>query len=173
MEEVLLSSEEIDNHVTRLAFEISSNHSNTKRPIVLLGVMNGSIPFLNDLMMAITEISIQVETIKFQTYTDTIQDINKIPKDILNLELSGRVVIIVDDMIDSGNTITALKVFLIKRYKYVNIETCCMLKRENNNIDVDYVGCEVKKGIWVKGYGMDNAEGLKRNQKRILIDKYI
>jgi len=156
---LLFTPEQIQNRVLELGKTISQNFDG-KNPI-LIGVLNGSFIFMADLLRALS-IDCEMDFIKVRSYigmnsTGTIKLIKDISADVTN-----RHIILVEDIIDSGYTIS----FLRKRIhdaspKSISIATL-LIKPENTNLDflVDYVGFEISPEF-VVGYGLDFNQKLR------------
>ena len=147
------SEEDIAAAVSRVAAEISENHPD-ETPL-LVGILTGSFVFLADLMRALT-IPVEIDFIRARSYgmgTETSGAV-EITKDIEH-DVTGRSVIIVEDILDTGLTLR----FVSDRIRAGDpgqIETCALLVREGAQ-PADYVGLWIPEGF-VVGYGIDYAE---------------
>jgi len=157
--ELLLSTEQINTRVQEIAAELSTRFKD-EIPI-LVGILNGSFIFLSDLMRAMT-IDCEMDFIKLSSYagqssTGTVT----LLKDI-SANITGRQVIIVEDIIDSGLTIKFLK----DRMKGATPESVTivtlLMKPEVTRIEfpIDYVGFEIPPDF-VVGYGLDYDQKLR------------
>ena len=156
---VLISKEEIQTRITDIAKDIS-NKFRDEVPI-LIGVLNGSFIFISDLMRKLT-IDCEMDFIKMSSYAgkESVGTVTLL-KDI-SANITGRHVIIVEDIIDSGLTIKFLHDRLQGALpKSVTIVTL-LLKPEIANLDfkVDYVGFEIPPEF-VVGYGLDYNQKLR------------
>jgi len=162
----LISENNISERVQQLAEQINNDYAGEE--IVLLITLKGAILFAADLMRNL-DLELTVETIIAKSYgkkltsngdVQIIENINK---------FSGKHIIIIEDIIDTGNTINALTKKLFDYYP-ASIEICSLiLKPESNTsgISVKYVGFEIEPKF-VIGYGMDFNE-FGRNLKDIYI----
>ncbi len=155
----LISEKEIQFRIKEIAIDLSSKFKD-EIPI-LIGVLNGSFIFLSDLMRMMT-IDCEMDFIKLSSYAgkESIGTVTLL-KDI-SANITGRHVIIVEDIIDSGLTINFLRDRLQgARPKSVTIVTL-LLKPEIANLDfkVDYVGFEIPPEF-VVGYGLDYNQKLR------------
>ena len=147
------SKDEIASAVSRVAAEISANHP-TETPL-MVGILTGSFVFLADLVRELT-IPVEIDFIRARSYGSRTESSGavEITKDIEH-DVTGRIVIIVEDILDTGLTLR----FVSDRIRAGNpgtIETCALLVREGT-IPSDYMGLWIPEGF-VVGYGIDYAE---------------
>ena len=147
------SKNEIANAVSRVAAEISANHP-AETPL-MVGILTGSFVFLADLVRELT-IPVEIDFIRARSYGSGTESTGavEITKDIEH-DVTGRIVIIVEDILDTGLTLR----FVSDRIRAGNpgtIETCALLVREGA-IPSDYMGLWIPEGF-VVGYGIDYAE---------------
>jgi hypoxanthine phosphoribosyltransferase len=159
-----IREERILQAVAELAGRINSELGD-ERPL-FLGVLNGSFMFLSDLMKCV-DIPCEVSFIKVASYdgTSTTGEVKQILG--LNEQISGRTVVIVEDIVDTGHTIQHLHDLLqTHQPKQIKIATL-LFKPEayTKSIPLDYVALEVPNDFLV-GYGLD-YDGLGRNLKHI------
>jgi len=155
----LISKEEIDSRVIEIASQISEKYK--AEPVIFIVVLNGSFIFASDLIRS-TEIDCEVDFIKVASYNGK-QSTGKIKfeKD-LSSDISGKNVIIIEDIIDSGITINFLKEVIEKKNpKSLKIVTL-LLKPEvaKLNFELDWVGFEISPEF-VVGYGLDYNQKLR------------
>ena len=163
VEEIIVTSEQIERRVSELAAQIA--HDYKGKDFVLVGVLNGAVVFYIDLMMELG-IPLEMNFIRVSSYGAGTKSSGNI-RILYDLEadITNKHVLIVEDIIDSGNTLKALKVLLIKRGA-ADVKSCCMLdkkERREADVDADYVGFEVPDKFLI-GYGLDYA-GKYRNLK--------
>ena len=155
----LISKEELDSRVLQIASEISENYKT--EPVLFIIVLNGSFIFASDLIRAM-EIDCEVDFIKVASYAgDQSTGKIKFEKD-LSSDISGKNVIIIEDIIDSGITINFLKKLIEnKNPKSLKIATL-LLKPEvaKLNFEIDWVGFEISPEF-VVGYGLDYKQKLR------------
>ena len=155
----LISKEELASRVLEIASEISENYKT--EPVLFIIVLNGSFIFASDLIRAM-EIDCEVDFIKVASYTgDQSTGKIKFEKD-LSSDISGKNVIIIEDIIDSGITINFLKQLIEnKNPKSLKIATL-LLKPEvaKLNFEIDWVGFEISPEF-VVGYGLDYNQKLR------------
>jgi hypoxanthine phosphoribosyltransferase len=155
-----ISSEELDFAIKNLAKQMDDDFFDEVP--VFVGVLNGAFMVLSDLMKQYRGMC-EVSFVKMASYEGT-QTTNEVKQLIgLNQNLEGRTVVIVEDIIDTGNTIEELKaIFKDKNVKHLKIATL-FLKPDayKKDIKIDYVGIRIPNKFIV-GYGLD-YDGLGRN----------
>jgi len=158
LEKILISEEEIRDAAKRLAAQIEEDYKD-EEDIVLVGLLKGSLPFMADLLKHITMMC-KIDFMCVSSYgkgTKSTGRVNII-KD-LSEPIDDKNVIIVEDIIDSGNTLSFInKYFSAKNAKSVRI--CTLLNKPSRReveIDVDYIGFDVPDEF-VVGYGLDYQE---------------
>lgn len=155
--ETILSREQIHERVHVLGRQISADYRDNK--LVLIGILNGAFIFLADLVRAI-ELEIEVDFIRVASYGDATSTtgtitLSKKPE----LELTGKDILLVEDIVDTGTTLAWLHDY-IATYQPASIKTCTLidkLERREVEVNVDYVGFMLDKGFLV-GYGLDYAQ---------------
>src|SRR5213595_2647360 len=155
--EVLIEPDALSARVAELGAEISADYAG--RDLLLIGVLKGAVFFMADLMRKLT-IPCEVDFMAISSYgasTDS-SGVVRILKD-LDINIEGRHVLVVEDIIDSGLTLSYLLRNLEAR-EPASLEVCALLtKPERREIDVPvrYVGFEIPNHF-VVGYGLDYAE---------------
>lgn len=155
--EVLIDEDTVQERVAALGAEISTDYEG--RDVLLVGVLKGAVFFMADLMRQLT-IPCEIDFMAISSYgaaTDS-SGVVRILKD-LDANIAGRDVVVVEDIIDSGLTLSYLMRTLGAR-RPASLEICALLtKPERREIDVPvrYVGFEIPNRF-VIGYGLDFAE---------------
>jgi hypoxanthine phosphoribosyltransferase len=155
--EVLIEEEPLQARIAELGAEISREYEG--RDLLLVGVLKGAVFFMADLMRELT-IPCEIDFMAISSYgaaTDS-SGVVRILKD-LDTNIAGRDVLVVEDIIDSGLTLSYLMRSL-KARKPASLEICALLtKPERREIDVPvkFVGFEIPNKF-VIGYGLDFAE---------------
>ncbi|MBQ2094460.1 MAG: hypoxanthine phosphoribosyltransferase [Firmicutes bacterium] len=152
--EVLISREQLADKVAELGAQISEDYKGEE--LFLIGILKGSVPFMADLMRAIT-LDVEMDFMSVSSYgsgTKT-SGVVRILKD-LDSDIAGKNVLIVEDIIDSGLTLAYLKEYLAKRNpKSIKIVTMLSKPaRRKADIEADYTGFVVDDKFIV-GYGLD------------------
>ena len=155
--EVLFSEEEIAEIVRNMGRQISEDYKG--KNLFMVSVLKGSLPFMADLMRSIT-IPCEIDFLSVSSYgkgTQTSGEV-RILKD-LDASLEGKDLLVVEDILDSGVTLS----FLLKNLSARNpasVRLCTFLdkpERRRVNIKADYIGASVPDEFIV-GYGLDYAE---------------
>ena len=155
--EILVQRDELEHRVRELAEEISRDYAD--KELLLVGVLKGAVFFLADLMRHL-EVVCEVDFMAVSSYgasTDS-SGVVRILKD-LDIPLEHRHVLVVEDIIDSGLTLSYLMRNLRAR-RPASLEICALLTkpaRREIDIPVRYVGFEIPNRF-VVGYGLDFAE---------------
>ena len=155
IKKVCVSKEEITDIVERLGSQISKDYEG-KNPM-FIGLLKGAIPFMTDLLQH-TTIYCTMEFMKVSSYKGTASTGNVVIKGDLP-DIKGRHIIIVDDILDTGRTLKAVKELLLS-IGALSVSICVLLdKPEGRVVDIqaDYVGGLVPNEF-VVGYGLDYNE---------------
>jgi hypoxanthine phosphoribosyltransferase len=153
--EIFLTQSEIEKRIKELAKQINIDYKN-QLPL-FVGILNGSFMFLSDLMKEIT-LDCRIEFIKVSSYKGGIKSTGEI-QDVLGLDvdLQGRDVIIVEDIVDTGKTLTYL-LSTLKTQQPASIKVVTLLLKpdalETHIPELDYIGFKIPNDF-VVGYGMD------------------
>jgi len=153
----VLSEEEIQKKVRELATEISSDNADVER-LYLIGILKGAFIFLADLCRHLTIPHI-VEFMSLSSYgkSGAVSGAVRLMLDLRDPIINEHV-IIVEDIVDSGNTLDYLYHALQGR-EPASLRTCTLLEktRESLEVPVDYLGFTIPD-VWVVGYGLDYAD---------------
>ena len=154
---VLVTKEQIAAKVKELGAQITKDYEG--KDVVLVGILKGAMPFLCDLMRSI-DLPVTLDTMCVSSYGNSTVSSGhvKIKKD-LDKDIRGKHVIVVEDIIDTGITMSNL-VPLLKERGAASVELAiCLNKKERREADVyvKYVGFEIPDEFIV-GYGCDYAE---------------
>jgi len=157
IENVLLSKEEIAEIVSELAAKIDQDYAG--RDLLVVGVLKGAVMVMADLVRALHS-HVTMDWMAVSSYGSGTQSsgVVRILKD-LDTDLMGRDVLIVEDIIDSGLTLSWLLSNLRSRGP-ASVEICALLRKPEAakvEIDVKYVGRDIPNDF-VVGYGLDFAE---------------
>lgn len=153
IQEVIVTEEQIQRRARELGMQITKDYED-KSPL-LIGLLRGSVPFMADLIKAI-DLDIQFDTMDVSSYegTESTGEI-KIVKD-LDTPVKGLDIILVEDIVDTGKTLSIVKENLLHRGAN-SVKICTLLNKDARrtvDITADYIGfpCPDK---FVVGYGMD------------------
>lgn len=160
MEKILISEEEVQSIVTRIAGEIDRDYGGDDKKLVLLCILKGSLVFMGDLMKKIT-VPVEIDCMKVSSYgagTESKGQIH-IALDLIRPDIDKCDILIIEDIVDSGVTLSHLTKYL--KFKGAkSVKTCTLLdKPSRRKVDFvpDYCGKEVPDEF-VVGYGLDYAE---------------
>ncbi len=157
VEEILFTEEQLHEIVARIGAQINRDYAG--KNLLMVSVLKGSLIFMADLMRQIT-IHCAIDFLAVSSYGNgtTSSGEVRILKD-LDQSLAGKDILVVEDILDSGNTLS----FLLKNLSARNpasIRLCTLLdkpERRKADITADYVGARVEDRFIV-GYGLDYAE---------------
>jgi len=157
--EVMIPEAEIKARIAELGQQISDHYRDSGSEMVLVGLLRGSFMFMADLCRTI-EVSHEVDFMTASSYgngTTSTRDV-KILKD-LDEDIRGKDVLIVEDIIDSGNTLSKVREILSLRGPK-SLAICTLLdkpERREVNVPVEFVGFSIADEF-VVGYGIDYAQ---------------
>ena len=159
----LISKNTIRKFVKKLGKQITKEYSSIEKPLILIGILKGSVIFMADLIREI-KLPVNIDFMMISSYgPDNIQEKEiKIILD-LNTPIADRDVIILEDILDSGRTFSKI-LTLLKSRNPRSLKTCALLnKKECRVVDVhlDFGGIEIPDK-YVYGYGLDDNQ-LQRN----------
>lgn len=157
IEKILVSSEDLQKRTQELGKELSAEYQD-KDPLVV-GILKGAVPFLSDLTKAM-DVKLEMDFMDVSSYGNAMVSSGevKILKD-LDTNVEGRNILIVEDIIDSGRTLS----YIIDMFKYrkaKSIKIVTLLDKPEGRViplEADYVGFLVPKEF-VVGYGLDFME---------------
>lgn len=154
---VVVSAEDIAARVAELGASITADYADD--PPLLVGVLKGAMTFMSDLCRAI-ELPVDVDFMAVSSYGSATRTsgVVRIVKD-LDAELTGRRVLVVEDIIDSGLTLNYLRKYLQAR-RPASVDVCALLVKEGEQrveLDLRYVGFVIPSSF-VVGYGLDVSE---------------
>lgn len=158
IKEILYDEKDIANKVQELADKINADY---KDGLVAIGILKGSIPFMADLIRKI-DVPLVMDFMDVTSYEGTTSSGEvRILKD-LSTRIEGKDVLIIEDIIDTGITLSYLTEVLKSR-GVKSLKLCTLLtkpSRRSEKIKVDYVGYEIEDNF-VVGYGMDYNENYR------------
>ena len=157
IERVLFSEEELDRRVSEIAAEINRDYAG-KEPM-LISVLRGSFVFMADLIRKI-EVPCTVDFMSVSSYGrgTTSSGQVQITKDLSD-DIEGKDIIVVEDILDSGNTLSYL-LQLLQARKPASMKLCTLLDKPDRRVKevhVDYTGFTIPDEF-VVGYGLDYPE---------------
>ena len=160
MRDLVMSEKEILEACARLGEQISNDLKDEEKVPLIIGVMKGGIPFMMDLIKYIS-IPVMTDFILVSSYTGTSRSREvKLIKD-LTYNVEGRTLVLIDDVVDSGNSLYYLVKHLYQNYKPKKVLTCALFDKVNAreaDIEVDYSGKLLQENAFLCGYGLDYNE---------------
>jgi hypoxanthine phosphoribosyltransferase len=155
--EVLIDEAALKRRIVELGEEISSDYAG--QDVLLVGVLKGAVFFMSDLMRQLA-IPCEIDFMAISSYAGTTESsgIVRILKD-LDMNIEGRNVLVVEDIIDSGLTLSYL-IRNLEARRPASLEVCALMtkpERREIEVPVRYVGFEIPNRF-VVGYGLDFAE---------------
>src|SRR5437588_2823985 len=155
--EILVTEEEIRSKVVELGEQITRDYQG--KNLLLLGTLKGAVPFIADLARAI-HLPLEIDYMAVASYGSSTESsgIVRILKD-LEAPINRKHVLIVEDIIDSGQTLHYL-VDVLQRRKPLSLRICTLLDKDRERVkavEIDYVGFRIPNKF-VVGYGLDYAQ---------------
>jgi len=156
--EILLTEDQIRARIAELCRQIETDYAG--REVLLVGVLKGAVMVMADLARELRTADVQMDWMAVSSYGASTESsgVVRILKD-LDTDLSGKHVLIVEDIVDSGLTLSWLRENLESRGP-ASVEICALLRKPEAakvEIDARYVGFEIPNAF-VVGYGLDYAE---------------
>lgn len=168
--EILITAETIGMRINAMAEKIAQEYEG--KDLVIVGVLKGALMVTADLKRALHKEGLkktELSFIKAESYKkDTTQDILRITQDI-DMDLSGKDVLIVDDIFDSGLTMEALYTHLQGKGA-ASVKSFALLRKRvehKTTYRPDYIGFTIPD-VWVEGYGMDSGQEGRGNPNIIV-----
>ena len=166
---LLFAKKDIASTVARLAKEISVDYVNKR--VVLIGVLKGAFMFLADLVRQLT-IPVEIEFIRIASYGSQKESSGEIiiKKDV-EISLEGKDILIIEDIVDTGLSLTFLLDHL-RAHNPATLKVCALVDKKSRReveAQVDYIGFEMDEGFIV-GYGIDFNEGYRALPEIFVID---
>jgi hypoxanthine phosphoribosyltransferase len=157
---VVVSEADLQARITELGVRITADYAD--RPPLLVGVLKGAFMFMSDLSRAIS-LPVDVDFMAVSSYGSATRTsgVVRIVKD-LDVDLADRHVLVVEDIVDSGLTLSYLQRYLLAR-RPASLEVCALLVKngqQRTDLDLRYVGFHIPPEF-VVGYGLDVAERLR------------
>lgn len=154
----VINKHEIQRQILRVAETISTDYQG--RELVLIGVLKGAFFFLADLARELKLEKVKIDFLQASSYgADTVSSENIVLKKDIDVDIRGKDVLVVEDIVDTGLTLAYL-IGHLEGFSPSSIRVCAMIdkkERRKAGIRVDYACTTVEKGFLV-GYGLDYAE---------------
>lgn len=160
IEKILFSEEDLDRMISRIAAQVDQDYSGGDKKLVLLCILKGSVVFMGELMKKVN-VPCEIDFMKVSSYGNETTSSGKVNiiLDISRDDLNTCDILIVEDIIDSGRTLSYLSKYLLDKGAR-SVRTCTMLDKPSRRVvdfSADYVGAEIED-LFVVGYGLDYAE---------------
>ncbi len=160
IDHIMLTEKDISDAVTAIAAKIDADSRESERDLLLLGILKGSVVFMGDLMKKL-KTPVEIDFMKVSSYGSSTVSSGKVNilLDLHRNDLSDKDIIIVEDIIDSGRTLS----YLLKYLKIAgagSVKTCTLLDKPSRRVVEfvpDYVGFTIPDEF-VVGYGLDYDE---------------
>ncbi|HZS17422.1 MAG TPA: hypoxanthine phosphoribosyltransferase [Candidatus Udaeobacter sp.] len=157
LERVLFDEPAIHRRLDEIAAQVSEDYCH--RQLTVIAVLHGSLMFVADLLRRIP-LPLKLDCVSATSYYGQSQSSREVVfKEATVPDIAGRDVLILDDILDSGNTLLAIRKML-ETANPRSIQTCVLLSKKKARarvVDVDYVGFEIEDEF-VVGYGLDFRE---------------
>ena len=160
IEKILFSEEDLDRMISRIAAQVDKDYSGSDKKLVLLCILKGSVVFMGELMKKVN-VPCEIDFMKVSSYGNETTSSGKVNiiLDISRDDLNTCDILIVEDIIDSGRTLSYLSKYLLDKGAR-SVRTCTMLDKPSRRVvdfSANYVGAEIED-LFVVGYGLDYAE---------------
>lgn len=170
-ERILLSQDEIQKRVLEISKQLSEDYAG--KDLMLICILKGSIFFFADIFKNMT-IPTKIDFMAVSSYgSGTTSGELKISKD-LKEPIEGKDVLIIEDIVDSGRTLSKLKQLLLERNPS-SVKICSLLDKPDRrvvDVDVDYVGFCIPDEF-VVGYGLDYDENYRQYQDIYILSRSV
>ena len=156
VEQVLISEEQLAKRIKEISQQLQ--HDYVGKEMVIVSLLNGTVLFLADLIRSIS-LPLRLDFIGVSSYGEGTESRELVYTKELRLDVRGRDVLLVDDILDTGKTLKSV-ITKLQQLKPREIKTCVLLdkpERRVEKIQADYVGFTIPN-YFVVGYGLDFAE---------------
>lgn len=158
LKRVLFRQEEIVTRLDELAAQITVDYRG--KDLTVLAILNGSLIFMADLLRRIP-LPLELDCLRVKSYHGGVVSTGCVEFDHAALpQMHGRHVLLLDDILDSGNTLAAIIEAIRAEAGPLSLKSCVLLrkiKKRSRSIEADYVGFDIEDEF-VVGYGLDYRE---------------
>ncbi len=157
---ILIDENTIHTKVKEIAGQINRDYKD--RELILIAIANGAVVFASDLLRHL-DLTVWFDTVKASSYRGTVSGELAL-KNTFNLELAGRHVILLDDILDTSRTLIKIREHILS-FSPASLRTCVLLDKptgRSNGFQADYCGFIIPDRF-VFGYGLDDDRGLGRH----------
>ena len=160
VDQVLITEQQLDERIKEMGHQIAEDYQG--EPLTIVGILKGAVIFFADLARAI-DLPLQMDFMSVSSYGSgtTSSGVVKIIKD-LDADVTGRHILLVEDIIDTGITLAYLKEYLSNRGAR-SVKICTLLDkptRREKAVHVDYIGFTMPDEFLI-GYGVEYAENYR------------
>lgn len=160
IKKILINENELENIISRIADEVNRDYAGTDKKLLLLCILKGSVVFTGELMKKLT-VPVEIDFMKVSSYGSGTVSTGKlnILLDFARADMPDLDVLIVEDIVDSGRTLSYLVKYLTLKGAR-SVHTCTLLdkpSRREVDFNADYVGTEIPDEF-VVGFGLDYDE---------------
>jgi hypoxanthine phosphoribosyltransferase len=160
LDHILVSETAIRRRIEALAEQINRDYR--RRDLTVIAIVNGALIFTADLLRQLRT-PLRLDCVRASSYHRGTKSVGQpVVIDNLKLDIQGRHILLVDDILDTGKTLAAVKRLLLKK-RARSVKTCVLLDKKARRIvpfEAEYVGFEIPNEF-VVGYGLDFAEGYR------------
>jgi hypoxanthine phosphoribosyltransferase len=157
LDHVLVSETAIKRRIAALSEKINRDYRG--RHLTVIAVVNGAVVLVADLLRQL-RVPVRLDCVRASSYHSGTKSTGRpVVIDSLKLDIDGHHVLLVDDILDTGNTLSAVKELLVAK-KAASVRTCVLLDKKARRVvpfDAEYVGFEIPNEF-VVGYGLDFNE---------------
>lgn len=161
IKKTIFQDQEIAERIETLGQQLTTDYAGKK--LVTIGIMNGAFIFLADLVRAI-DLPLEVDFIRVASYGEATESsgsitLSKEPE----LDLAGKDVLLVEDIVDSGTTMAWLQEYFTTQHKANSVKSCTLIDKNERRaveVQIDYTGFQLERGFLV-GYGLDCAQAYR------------
>ena len=160
--EVLITRRRVQERIKKLAEQIERDYK--RKGLTVVGVLTGASIFMSDLVRQMSNLDLQIEYMGVSSYGMNHQS-NRQPKIEKDLKepITGKNVLLVEDMADTGYSLKAL-LELLEARRPMSLKTCVLLSKPSRReveVPIDYLGFTIPN-VWVVGMGMDDGGRLRQ-----------
>lgn len=161
--EIMITEEEIAQKINELANQINNDYKDKEKEVIVIGILKGCFVFMSDLIRKL-DFNVKVQFMEISSYQNGTVSQGKITiKKDIGIDIEGKDVLITEDIIDSGNTLSQLTEILEKR-KPKSIKVCTLLSKPSRReveFEADYTGFVIEDRFII-GYGLDCGEQFRQ-----------
>lgn len=156
----IYNQQEIIQAVISLSLQINDYYKKSTKPLLLIGLLNGSYMFMADLSKYI-RLPCEVEFVKIHSYDNNIRsdNIEISYSNLSSYNLNDYNILVIEDIVDTGYTIQSFLNYIKNTFSIDNVKVCSLIYKKCNNLtgyEPDWYGLLLNENKFLVGYGMDN-----------------